>query len=286
MSLQHLHLDDFTQIIALHNQSNGILQTMRRNTAEHAEALADFFLEGGSKKSARIITEGSFGGYPGSGNFTRQSFLTALRASGRSAGSSVFDPWNGWWRGNWAGANQYSHIWDATVPVGSQHVQPVTQIRGAEFAWKRSATDPGRGALVSQADVAINVWNRDAGVTGWVTKKAAEGNSHQMPHIGFSLNSHTLIWIARDGLGAQKHFMFFEWVDPAKGIYGIHGRPFEFAGVQATTRSSPTKQSMIPGRSRRADPVLKVDAGSVNGHYGQYSSHDPVQEKRLPSPGR
>ncbi|MEZ6059277.1 MAG: hypothetical protein R3C19_02835 [Planctomycetaceae bacterium] len=262
MALKHLHLDDFHQIIALHNQQSGILQTMRQNAASHAEALADFFLVGASKTSTRITTEASFPAYPGSGHFTRQAFITALGQMGRGGGSSVFDPWEGWWRGKWAGKTEYSHIWDATVPVESQHIQPVTQIRGAEFAWKRAASDSGRGALVSQADIAINVWSSSVGVTGWVTKKAGDGKSHQMPHIGFPLNRNTLIWIARDGQNAAKHFMFFEWVDPSKKIYGIHGRPFEFGTAQA--------------------PVLKVNAGSINGHYGQYSGVDPAQEKRAP----
>ena len=92
-------------------------------------------------------------------------------------------------------------------------------------------------------DLAINVCSAEKGITGWVSK--ADG---EMPHVGYALNGVTLIWIAQH---RSQFLMFFEWVDPSAGAYGIHGRPFDLEGGRfagSTTQHFGTYRRTAPRR--------------------------------------
>ena len=197
-----LDIDDFREVITRHDGFD--FAAWRADFARQASALASFFKT-----------------FPGTGGFQETAVRDAIAASLPFRGDplEVFRPWTDWWRGQWSNGTTYYHIWDETVLHGGQAVQPVTQSAHG-FAHSRKLDRMQRRGR--RVDLAINVCSAAKGITGWVSK--ADG---EMPHVGFSLNSVTLVWIARH---RGQFLMFFEWVDPGAGTYGIHGRPFDLAG--------------------------------------------------------
>ncbi|MEO1493436.1 MAG: hypothetical protein AAFV19_14875 [Pseudomonadota bacterium] len=264
----------FGALIKQHDRNLAGLQSTRRMLAGHAQALADLLVDE-YPVSAGVRCYWGRGGdssVEGSTAHIARIFdhtdTTAFYGDQR-----VFDPWNGFWRGNWCSSRgvwpQY-HIWDQTRPVhrGASFVQPVSQRALGNIS---VCTDPGDpnsnlssdyvddGTLErrwrrSEVNLAINVWTDAAKVTGWVWKKQGQ-NELIMPHLGYRLNAHTLIWIAQEmpftGRRATytmnpdgRFFMFFEWVGQCRQTYGIHGREFTIAGLtapasQQTPRSRP-----------------------------------------------
>ena len=166
--------------------------------------------------------------------------------------ANCYDPWDGRWAGCWTNISRSSdqvcqtlytnyHIWDETRLISGQHIQPVTQRRFLDNETAATATPTYIGAgeigaawTAGKVDVAINVYSRDEGLTGWVVKKT---DGLVAPHIAFLLNPHTLIWITtfvpRAGGGSHSQvinwddrnefYMFFEWVSSDRQRYGITG---------------------------------------------------------------
>ena len=83
------------------------------------------------------------------------------------------------------------------------------------------------------ADLAINTFDEDCGIAGWVSKRQG-GQNDEYPHIGFRVAPGVLIWINqrhdRDCNALDDHFsIYFEWVDES-GHYGILGKRFMLTG--------------------------------------------------------
>src|SRR5438093_712155 len=158
----------------------------------------------------------SYGGASIPAGVTADTVVAALKgglrggANAKANPPTVFDPWNGWWCGEWSNKVTYYHIWDATVPYGKEYIQPVTQSARA-FVHKGNLKDQGK-----DLDLAINVAG-PKGITGWVSK--ADGDH---PHVGYLLMKNVLLWITQyDG----QFFMFLEWVEGS--TYKIQGRVFQ-----------------------------------------------------------
>lgn len=241
MSLTILNMDDFREIIKRHDGSNQI-KLLRKIMADYKEAIADYLLVGSTSSRIESLNPASaFSRYPGADGFTRQQFMDSLNAV---KNEKVFDPWDGWWTGKWSNnADQY-HIWDRTAfdTSSQQWVQPVTQSTNG-FAWKRSGDETGNGIKVADADIAINVWSSKNGITGWVSKQGGT----ELPHVGYSVNTNTLIWLTKYG---NDYFLFLERVVEGGKKYSIYGRPFTV-----------DKQKLV------------VNPANIFSHNGTYESH-------------
>ena len=162
---------------------------------------------------------------------------------GPGANAHVFDPWTGRWQGKWtsssgnrppgdpAGPNPSDqfHIWDETVQAGDVWVQPVTQ------SDDELVDNDNIDQQVQQngADLAINTFDNDCGIAGWVSKRQG-GAGDEYPHLGFRVAPGVLIWINqrhdRHCNALDEHFsIYFEWVDES-GHYGILGKRFMLTG--------------------------------------------------------
>jgi len=165
--------------------------------------------------------------YPGTASLSKASIENVL-ASSSTGSASCFDPWNGKWQGDWNGGGTPSpqfHFWDVTVAHGNQHIQPVTQSTHQLV----DATNLSSSFAVKQVDIGLNAWKAGRGISGFVTKYQ-NTPVKKLPHIGYLLNRHTLLWIAQERPGNGDYFMFFEWADPGNGKYSIHGKSFEITG--------------------------------------------------------
>lgn len=222
----YLYVQDFQQVLASHD--GYAFGPWRDRFAQHADALARSFLN-----------------YPGTAAFTVAGVSAVLRNRGRISGNAqrLFQPWNGWWRGRWSNGVIYHHIWDDSFFHARQWVQLVSQsprdfARGTNLTTMRQ-----RG----EADLAINVYGDQKGITGWVSKQGLE-----MPHVGYQLGAQKLLWIAKENPRGQReseagpYFMFFEWTDGSQ--YGIHGRTFTIArsGIQSNSQQHYGTYSRVP----------------------------------------
>jgi len=212
-----LDVAHFRDVIKKHNTNIGKLNAWRTSFAGKASQLTDFFLTYPQSSSNSSFWQQNRVGL-------EQCFKNQIQFRGNSG---VFNPWDGWWTGSWQNGSsstaQY-HIWDKTVSVGSQHVQPVTQST-SNFVDNKTIK---KAVTERKVDLGINVWSAGNGITGWVSKRQS-GSSVELPHIGYSPNAHTLIWITQvDWQG--DFYMFFEWVTPSSRQYGIHGKTFRLNG--------------------------------------------------------
>lgn len=240
----------FDHPIRLHNANIQNIMSVRSALAGHAQQLRDFLFDDYPLTKARMsykdYQRDAVGYWQGlqttSPDPVRQVFDGSLNAY---ESRTCFDPWDGRWKGKWHGGGQswgQRHVWDVTQPYNgtiggspaAQFIQPVTQ----------RTTTPGLGEYVGGGDLdaawqnatvnlAINVYDAQRGVTGWVSRREGSDGPKEVPHIGLLLNPHTLIWIAQFRpptnviMSLDEDFlMFFEWVLPAQNIYGIHGRRF------------------------------------------------------------
>lgn len=256
MEFTNLQAGPFADVIAQHTASLDTLRTAHERFATVAEGLSrllfrSYPISAGVQNywHERPSTEQSDHG--------ARSQVRAVFARERTAfrpTAAVYDPWDGWWRGNWQNGGQSGwpqyHIWDRTRETnGGFYIQPVTQRRGIPATSTPDVIQRGQDFTTSarlaqhwaagQVNLAINVWREDTGVTGWVWKK--DDGDQILPHIGYLLNRHTLIWITQqhpktqsnvyDFDYGQEFWMFFEWVDGQRRTYGIHGRKFQFADL-------------------------------------------------------
>jgi len=200
-------------IIAKHESYRAEFRRWRRLFARHAEELA-----------ALLKT------FPGAENLqeieVRQTLAQMQQELPAGKESEVFGPWTNHWMGMWSNGMTQYHIWDSTRLVDGRWLQPVTL---SEFEF----IAPDRlDAMVAQrrADAALNVYSRESGVTGWVSKY--QHGRFEIPHIGYALNDSSLIWICQVKTPAHLFapescwFVFFETVSTASSPaeYNIYGR--------------------------------------------------------------
>lgn len=203
------------------------LGTWRRMVTTYKSEIADFLLT-----------------YPGTSRLTKAG-IERILASPTTGSASCFDPWNGQWRGTWHGGSdspQY-HIWDVTVTHGGQHIQPVTQsthhlVGAAEIATSLSA---------KRVDLGLNAWKNGRGVTGYVTKYQGSSASNpikKLPHIGYLLDDHTLVWIAQERPTRSDFFMFLSGQTLARA-----STVFTASRLRSPVRAQRPSSKLMPTRS-------------------------------------
>jgi len=234
--------DCFQEILTRHNECKPRLLRMRRLFRGIAEDMAKMMR---SKMCAPYSTAG-YGhvltGYPRPGslpnpcNHSEAELKRAIGGTSIDCGKNIFDPWDSSWQGKYSFKKQENgrpaptsdqyHIWDKTRKVGEQWVQPVTQsetgfANGSNLAEKKEQ---------KKTDLAINVWDEECGVTGWVSKHQ-NNNREEWILIGYCIKGR-LIWIAqrldpttKEPVKADEYFLFYEWVESTR--YGILGRRFK-----------------------------------------------------------
>jgi len=189
----------FADIIARHNDAIGdVVRDWRGMVRTHAEALTNFFLDDYPQDRRWVQYWRS----------RRDNLIQCFQGPGCQGGAHIFDPWNGWWGGVWRNANgsrsKTKHVWDETVSKDDSYIQPVTQSVSG-FVHRGNIAQAKRSNTV---DLAINVWTPNHGITGWASKR--QGQVQEMPHIAYSPNPHTLLWIAQPRPGERNvYWMLF-----------------------------------------------------------------------------
>lgn len=265
MEFNNITTGPFAEIINQHNANIANLDAARDLLGTKAEKLAallyrDFPISAGVRGYWHDRPNGTAEGTTG---HIAKVFKDQNDASTNLGNARVFDPWDGRWRGNWCNVSQawpQYHIWDRTRATSDgYHVQPVTQ-RGLGNTGRCNVLPTDSTQFVGAGDLraawragtvnlAINVWHDSHHITGWVVKKE-NGGDKILPHLGYRLNGHTLIWITRqydvsdsgqyDMTTPGTFWMFFEWIGQDRDVYGIHGRSFTLAALdQATPASQP-----------------------------------------------
>jgi hypothetical protein len=191
---------------------------------------------------------------PHSGKFSEAEILKAIcqqsEGEQKCDGNTVFDPWNGKWKGPWVSEGKgwsweqdSHHVWTITKKrANGKYVQMVTQTKSnVKQNGKRTPKEDDCNEFIDgsnidkkvkagKVDLAINVYDKECGVTGWVTKN---NKTVEMPHIGYKLGKDVLIWITqeqdKDGKPKEPgtYLIFFEWANPKLKKYGILGRRFK-----------------------------------------------------------
>jgi hypothetical protein len=164
----------------------------------------------------------------------------------------VFKPWLNQWSGLWSNGMPQFHVWDSTRFVEGQWIQPVS-LSQTRFVKSCCVEEMRRSR---QADIAINVFSREHGITGWVSK--GQHGRQELPHIGYVLNDTTLLWICqfKDPANLLAHdtrwFVFLETVEASAhpAAYRIYGQP-----VTMTDK-------------------LSADSSEKDRHYATYYSRD------------
>jgi len=209
----HRALTDFVEILRLHDGHDDEFRRWRRLFAQHADELA------------RMVCD-----FPIAHELDEEAVSRALTRPlshcDTLSGRDVFAPWTNTWSGLWCNGVRQYHIWDSTRYVDGQWVQPVTlsERRFVQLSEVREKQRQG------QADVAINVFSRESGITGWVSKY--QKRRLEMPHIGYRINDTTLMWICQIKSPGEVFtpsncwLVFLEIVAPGRqpAVYRIYGR--------------------------------------------------------------
>lgn len=153
-------------------------------------------------------------------------------------GSAVFRPWTNRWTGVWCNGVRQYHIWDSTRSIDGQWIQTVT-LSETEFVQRPESEEMQRRG---RADVGINVFSREDGITGWVSK--VQNGRLEMPHIGYRINDTTLVWICQIKspekvfTRSNRWLVFLEITEPASRppVYRIYGQTVQIDAEGVLTR--------------------------------------------------
>ncbi len=244
-------------MLALHEASSGdptwLKQTvMRAMLKQHNDYLAEFAEWRGlfarhSEDLAALVKS-----FPGAENLPeeelRRIFMQTPRALADRHAAGVFEPWTSRWAGLWSNGVPQYHVWDSTRFVHGQWIQAVS-LSEYEFVPPERLDASVRRR---RADAAINVFTRDHGVTGWVSKY--QHGRLEMPHVGYVINDSTLLWIC------QKK-------DPAR-IFARESRWFVF--LETVTISSTPVEYRIYGQPILITDDCYAEAAERNLHRGTY----------------
>ncbi len=255
----------FKNMIQTHDQFLPEFTRWRALFARHADTIA------------RLIKT-----FPNSGNLSedhlRQIVANPEKMFDSLENKNVFAPWTNRWSGKWSnGAAQY-HIWDTTRIINGRMIQPVTLSENSFI----NACCVERNIRSRNTDIAINLYSRQYGITGWVSK-----NQHQrieLPHIGYLVNDSTLLWICQikspGELSApgNRWFVFLETVNNSAipREYHIFGQPVfitETFGVEASeygmhhgvyySTKAPTARSLQDGADKKIGLIPDIGPGKV-----------------------
>ncbi len=207
----------FTDIVALHNDLLPRLVEARALLATHAEELTQLVK---SLPGAELLSE--------------SSILDCIRywkeKVSSVSGASVFQPWTNRWQGVWSNGRPQFHIWDETRRWGEQWIQVVAQ---SEYVFPEEAQ---LSDLLhkNKTDLGINVYSKENGVTGWVSKR--QHGQLEIPCVGYVLDEPTLLWVCamdyKNNLDSGEWFVYLEKVERTAGMdqYVIAGHPFTIDG--------------------------------------------------------
>jgi hypothetical protein len=222
MDIQSINSENFNksnwqpyeEMIDVHDQYQEEFARWRKLFATHA------------KKVAGLIKA-----FPGSANIN-ETRLTKIIASYEDhpdldKTGDVFAPWTNRWSGEWSNGTQQYHIWEPTIMFGDKMIQPVTLSENM-FINRYSVS---KMAENGKTDIAINVFSRKYGITGWVSKH--QHGRYELPHIGYLINETTLLWITQIkepgnlANNGNRWFIFLETVNGRENPTGYHiyGQP-------------------------------------------------------------
>ncbi|NUO79511.1 hypothetical protein HUU05_05495 [candidate division KSB1 bacterium] len=245
-------------ILELHEASSGgdptwLKQTvMRTMLKKHKDYLAEFtawrsLFARHSEDLATLVKS-----FPGAENLPeeelRRIFMQTPRGLADRHAAGVFEPWTSRWAGLWSNGVPQYHVWDSTRFVHGQWIQAVS-LSEYEFVSPERLDESVRRR---RADAAINVFTRDHGVTGWVSKY--QHGRWEMPHVGYVINDSTLLWI-------------YQRKDPAR-IFARENRWFVF--LETVTISSAPAEYRIYGQSILITDDCYAEAAERDLHRGTY----------------
>jgi hypothetical protein len=179
-----------------------------------------------AKKMAQLIKT-----YPGSENFSEYQLIKIFSSHdtffNKEKYNDVFAPWTNRWTGQWSNGTQQYHIWEPTIKIDGRMIQPVT-LSEKSFI---SRDHVGKMVKSGNTDIAINVFSRKGGITGWVSKH--QHGRYELPHIGYQINNTTLLWITQIkepgklSISDDRWFVFLETVNKSANPteYSIYGQP-------------------------------------------------------------
>jgi len=273
-------LEPFSELLGRHNAKKDRLMQWREEFRSIARKLAewvkaDLSLEYANQVYPHVRPDPEFdlSGLPHSCLIDQAHFESVFGSGNGAPGGSpdAFNPWVGRWRGWWTSGEgpdqnfEPRHVWDQTQSVGEhegeeQFVQPVTQSNEGFVGREELDTDPGQEGVQppEHVDLAINVWGKDCGITGWVSKPR---DGYELPHIGYRVAPGIIVWITqrhfrscRPFTANEPFFLYFEWIDE-KGTYGILGRRFRL-------------RRTATGGIDTSDPIDPVRHGYPNERHG------------------
>jgi hypothetical protein len=204
----------YEEIIEMHDQYQEQFDRWRKLFATH------------TKKVTRLIKT-----FPGSENIS-ESRLSDIIASYKinpdlDKAGDIFAPWVNRWSGEWSNGTQQYHIWEPTIILGDRMIQPVTLSENTFI----NSDSVSKMVDEGKTDIAINVFSRQSGITGWVSKY--QHGRYELPHIGYLINEKTLLWITQIKEPGNltkddnRWFVFLETVNNRENPteYHIYGQP-------------------------------------------------------------
>lgn len=203
----------FDALIARHDDARDDFLEWRRLVSRHAADLACFV------KS-----------FPGTEAFSVDELRRVLQSQTGLAEpviqQDLFAPWTNRWSGSWSNGTSQYHIWGPTYRREGRWLQPVAQSE-VHFPDLRRL---GAMLRANEADLAINVFSEETGISGWVSKR--QHGRLEIPCIGYLLDETTLLWVAQEQEPEHlfapnpQWLIFLEKVDTltAPRQYQIYGR--------------------------------------------------------------
>lgn len=166
----------FDHIIAMHDRYRSEFYRWRSLFSQHASQLAQLVktFPGSEQLSEEELGQKFFNG-------------TSVPANV----GDVFQPWTDRWQGMWSNGKMQYHVWDSTRLIDDRMIQAVSL---SEYALV-PVHEAGKAARFSWSDLAVNILSPETGVTGWVSKY--QSGRWELPHVGYSINDTTLIWICQ-----------------------------------------------------------------------------------------
>jgi len=139
-------------------------------------------------------------------------------------GEVIYASFKGKWRGSWHqnGTSRYRHHWHTPESVD-----------GVDNIWVQAVVMwpiQNDNSLGKERFLAINSVSKLSGTL--LGAVGIKGNQSERPHIGFYINSKTLIWVAQEGMeGPHKprYSIFYEWLTSNCDQYLIKGIGFNWS---------------------------------------------------------
>jgi hypothetical protein len=126
-----------------------------------------------------------------------------------------------------AEAGTWNMTWEKGVHKGDRYVQRVVGSMQHHYASNAIPDLTER-----KVDLALNVYDKDIGITGWLTMWSEVRN--ELALISYQLNDKAFLWIGQvltdklePVMGEKVFWMFLEWLVPEDKAYYMYGLMFE-----------------------------------------------------------